>query len=183
MSPSARALGDSSPEPRAFPKLLNTAEGGLMAWLRGWMGDSSWGRNPGSGAGMTRVTLLRLWKGPNRSRGRVESAGALVYKWPGCKFSTGDDPWVTGTYRVGLVGLRGITSKGVEEPPPPFRTAINHSHAAGLSISDRFDVVAVCDLVPELLDDFGRTWGERGGPTWAITPTSARCCASPTWTC
>ena len=43
---------------RAFPKLLNTAEGGLMAWLGGWMGDSSWGRNPGSGAGMTRVTLL-----------------------------------------------------------------------------------------------------------------------------
>ena len=65
------------------------------------------------------------------------------------------------TYRVGLVGLRGITSRGFEEPPAPFRTAIEHSHAAGLSISDRFDVVAVCDLVPELLDEFGRTWGDR----------------------
>ena len=45
---------------RAFPKLLNTAEGGLMAWLRGWMGDSSWGRNPGSGAGMTKVIPFRF---------------------------------------------------------------------------------------------------------------------------
>ena len=53
---------------RAFPKLLNTAEGGLLAWLRGWMGDSSWGRNPGSGAGMTRVTLLRQWKGPGEGQ-------------------------------------------------------------------------------------------------------------------
>ena len=34
---------------RAFPKLLNTAEGGLMAWSKGWMGDSSWGRNPAQG--------------------------------------------------------------------------------------------------------------------------------------
>ena len=64
------------------------------------------------------------------------------------------------TYRVGLVGLRGITSNSAGEPPAPFRTAIGHSHAAGLSISDRFDVVAVCDLVPELLDEFERTWGK-----------------------
>ena len=47
-----RSVGDSAELPgraRAFPKLLNTAEGGLMAWLRGWMGDSSWGRNPARG--------------------------------------------------------------------------------------------------------------------------------------
>ena len=76
-------------------------------------------------------------------------------------------------YRVGLVGLRGITSNGAEEPPAPFRAAISHSHAAGLSISDRFDVVAVCDLVPDLLDDFERTWGERWPDVGHYTDFSA----------
>ena len=77
------------------------------------------------------------------------------------------------TYRVGLVGLRGITSRGFEEPPAPFRTAIEHSHASGLSISDRFDVVAVCDLVPELLDEFGQTWGDRWPDVGHYTDFSA----------
>ncbi len=64
-------------------------------------------------------------------------------------------------YRVGIVGLRGITSKGVEDPVQPFRTEIVHSHAAGLSVIDGFEIVGVCDLVPDLLDDFAQTWSRR----------------------
>ena len=33
----AQLAGPGNSDPRAFPKLLNTAEGGLMAWLRGWI--------------------------------------------------------------------------------------------------------------------------------------------------
>ena len=39
-----------------------------MAWLRGWMGDSSCGRNPGSGAGMTRVTYYDFGKALTTTR-------------------------------------------------------------------------------------------------------------------
>ena len=77
------------------------------------------------------------------------------------------------TYRVGLVGLRGITANNAEEPPAPFQNAIGHTHAAGLSISDRFDVVAVCDLVPGLLDEFERTWGKRWPDVGHYTDFSA----------
>ena len=77
------------------------------------------------------------------------------------------------TYRVGLVGLRGIAANSAVEPPAPFRNAIGHSHAAGLSVSDRFDVVAVCDLVPELLDEFERTWGKRWPDVGHYTDFSA----------
>ncbi len=65
------------------------------------------------------------------------------------------------TYRVGLVGLRGIASRGISEPLKPFREEIVHSHAAGLSVSSQFDIVGVCDLVPELLESFGETWDHR----------------------
>ena len=65
------------------------------------------------------------------------------------------------TYRVGIVGLRGITAKGIDEPIQPFRREIVHSHAAGLAVIDGFDIVAVCDLIPDLLDDFAKTWSER----------------------
>ena len=76
-------------------------------------------------------------------------------------------------YRVGIVGLRGITS-GAPEPPgpraawqgrkvgPPFGREIIISHAACIALMDDFEVAGYCDIVPELLDSFGETWGS----TW-----------------
>ena len=64
-------------------------------------------------------------------------------------------------YRVGIVGLTGIVAKEVQETESPFREEIVHGHAAGLSVIDGFDIVAICDLVPELLDKFSKNWGQR----------------------
>ncbi len=76
-------------------------------------------------------------------------------------------------YRVGLVGLRGIAS-GLPQPPgpraaylgrkvgPPFGREIIGSHAACIALMDSIEVVAYCDLVPELLDEFAGKWAS----TW-----------------
>ena len=78
-------------------------------------------------------------------------------------------------YRVGIVGLRGITS-AVPRPPgptgaglggsgvklgPPFDREIVVGHTACLALMDKVEVAGYCDLVPELLDDFGNSWGRR----------------------
>ena len=65
-------------------------------------------------------------------------------------------------YRVGIVGATWIAVRRVEDPPPPFGNdignAISISHAATLGVMPDLELVAVCDLVPELLDDFKETW-------------------------
>lgn len=61
-------------------------------------------------------------------------------------------------YRVGIVGASGI-AVGVPEPPhPPFRKEVPISHAAALALLPNVDLVAVCDLLPTLLDDFKSVW-------------------------
>lgn len=65
---------------------------------------------------------------------------------------------VRSSYRVGLVGATGI---GVGHPgtsPAPFENEITTSHAAALSLLPNTELVAVCDLVPELLEDFETVW-------------------------
>ena len=47
------------------------------------------------------------------------------------------------------------------DAPNPFRGARGESHAAGLSQINNAHVVGVCDLVPELLENFKVNWGQR----------------------
>jgi predicted dehydrogenase len=68
-----------------------------------------------------------------------------------------------GVYRVGIVGLSGISmgAPDVSPSPPPFRNQIIVSHLASLAHVQRTEVVGVCDRIPELLDKFKDTWGSR----------------------
>ena len=65
-------------------------------------------------------------------------------------------------YRVGIVGATWIAVRRPGPPPPPFRNdignAISLSHAATLQAMPNLELAAVCDLVPDLLDDFKTTW-------------------------
>lgn len=65
-------------------------------------------------------------------------------------------------YRVGIVGATWIAVRRNEAAPPPFANdignAISISHAATLQAMPKLELAAVCDLVPELLDDFKTTW-------------------------
>lgn len=63
-------------------------------------------------------------------------------------------------YRAAIVGLTGIAAAPTEPAPDPVlgeRAA--HSHAAAYAaLAPRATVVAVCDLVPALVDGFGAAW-------------------------
>lgn len=71
------------------------------------------------------------------------------------------------TYRVGLVGATGIAARRPDDAPGPFKNQIVNSHVAALSLLPDVELVAVCDLVPELLDEFKENWGDR----WPNTKT------------
>ncbi len=66
------------------------------------------------------------------------------------------------SYRVGIVGATGIAVGRMGFLSPPFGNdvgnAISISHAATLAILPGIDLVAICDLVPGLLDDFKAEW-------------------------
>ena len=65
---------------------------------------------------------------------------------------------------MGIVGATGIAVRHFGSPPPPFRNdignAVTVSHAAALALLPNADLVAVCDLVPGLLDDFKAAWAD-----------------------
>ena len=67
-------------------------------------------------------------------------------------------------YRVGIVGATWIAVRKTPDPPPPFDKdigdAISISHASTLAAMPNLELVAVCDLLPELLDDFKTTWAD-----------------------
>ena len=63
-------------------------------------------------------------------------------------------------YRVGIVGLTGITARRPQEAPPPFRDTMSMSHAGALAYMPQMEVAGYCDLVPELIADFRRTWSD-----------------------
>ena len=64
------------------------------------------------------------------------------------------------TYRAAIVGLTGIGASGpARAPDPVLGYAMPHSHAHAYARDPRTTVVAVCDLVPALLDKFRDTWG------------------------
>jgi predicted dehydrogenase len=64
------------------------------------------------------------------------------------------------TYRTAIIGLSWIAT----DPPGPasdpvLGTAIPYSHAAALAAIPGIDVVAGCDIVPGLRDQFKERWG------------------------
>ena len=68
-------------------------------------------------------------------------------------------------FRVGIVGLTGIAAAPAPAGPSAvFAGQMPHSHAAGYAVTPRTQVVAVCDLVPDLCHAFrtrwASTWGE-----------------------
>jgi predicted dehydrogenase len=63
------------------------------------------------------------------------------------------------SYRVGVVGLSGIASAPAPQAPTFFGSAHPHSHIACYANHPQTEVVAVCDLVSELFDNFQRQWG------------------------
>ena len=68
-------------------------------------------------------------------------------------------------YRVGIVGATWIAVRPIVSPPAPFRNDIGNaiggvSHAATLSMLTNTELVAVCDLVPGLLEDFKAAWAD-----------------------
>ena len=64
-------------------------------------------------------------------------------------------------YRAGIIGATGIAARRPNDPPPPFKNEIINSHVANLALMPRVELVGVCDLVPELLDQFKESWSER----------------------
>jgi len=65
------------------------------------------------------------------------------------------------TYRAAIVGLTGIAASPPSPAPDPLLgTVVPHSHAGGYALVPATEVVAVCDLVPELLDNFQKQWGD-----------------------
>ena len=74
------------------------------------------------------------------------------------------------TYRAGIIGLTGIG-----QSPPRYdlwatRHPQPHSHAAAYAAHPRVEVVAVCELVPELLTQYDQI-----GAQPRTIPTTAPC--------
>ena len=66
------------------------------------------------------------------------------------------------SYRTAIIGLSWIAT----DPPGPasdpvLGTSIPYSHAAALAAIPNIDVVAGCDIVPGLRDQFMERWGHR----------------------
>ncbi len=63
--------------------------------------------------------------------------------------------------RAGVVGLTGIgANRPAPGPGPGTGVEMPHSHVAAYRHIAATEPVAVCDIVPEKLDDFHRTWGD-----------------------
>ena len=64
-------------------------------------------------------------------------------------------------YRVCVVGLTGIgAGKPPEESRDGYGPIVPHSHAAAYSMVPKTEVVGVCDLRQEPLDEFRKDWSE-----------------------
>ena len=65
------------------------------------------------------------------------------------------------SYRVGIVGATGIAAQHPGAPLAPFRNQIIDSHVANLALMPQVELVGICDLASELLDQFKGEWAER----------------------
>lgn len=66
------------------------------------------------------------------------------------------------TYRCAIIGLTGIAAAPAAPSLSGGRHALPYSHASALAMIPNAQVVAVCDLVPRLIDSFTTEWGD----TW-----------------
>lgn len=65
------------------------------------------------------------------------------------------------TYRAAIVGLTGIGARRPTEPDDlPIYGVVPRSHAAAYYRHPQTQVVAVCDIRPEALDNFKRDWAD-----------------------
>ena len=65
------------------------------------------------------------------------------------------------TYRAAIVGLAEISTEvPTAAPEPVLGTVVAHSHVAAYASVPGVELVAVCDLVPALLDGFRERWGD-----------------------
>ena len=62
-------------------------------------------------------------------------------------------------YRCALIGLSNITSAPVEPTLAGGRHPLPYSHASALARIPGAEVVAVCDLIPEMTERFVQQWG------------------------
>jgi predicted dehydrogenase len=65
------------------------------------------------------------------------------------------------SYRVGVVGLTGIATAPSPTEPSFLRGVHPHSHVACYANHPQTEVVAICDIVPALFDNFDQQWGSR----------------------
>jgi predicted dehydrogenase len=64
------------------------------------------------------------------------------------------------TYRAAIVGLTGIGAEPAQPAAlPSLGEVMPHSHAAAYAAVPSTEVVAVCDLLPERIEQFRRGWG------------------------
>ena len=71
------------------------------------------------------------------------------------------------TYRAGIVGTLGIAARHPGNPLAPFGNEIVNSHIACLALVPRVELVGICDLAADRLDEFTESWGGR----WPDTNT------------
>lgn len=61
-------------------------------------------------------------------------------------------------YRVGIVGASGISASAPQLSTGPLTNEVIPSHAASLALIPEVEVAGVCDLIPELMDQFKARW-------------------------
>ncbi len=62
-------------------------------------------------------------------------------------------------YRVGIIGLSGISTATGERTAGPNRSFLPHSHVSAFKASPQTEIVAICDVVPAALDRYRDQWG------------------------
>lgn len=65
------------------------------------------------------------------------------------------------TYRVGVVGLSGISTQPADPAPEFFGGTHPHAHVACYAYHPRTEIVAVCDIMPAAFEKFDELWGDR----------------------
>jgi predicted dehydrogenase len=68
-------------------------------------------------------------------------------------------------YRVGIIGLSGISIAPPERSAGPYRSFLPHSHVSAFKASPNTEIVAVCDIFQPAIDRYREQWGEANAYT------------------